>query len=201
MLSDDLAYALLEKYEKSLSKNVQSFIVWLSEHQIEDVRAILIKWDTLSKKEDARVRADIFSEINRYRFVVFTNQIIEKFGVKINADTILLKVIADVKQQRVYLVPPDAEHIAFAAKILDVTKADLWQHQEIAAHLVGAYIKLKDKKVESIAIGATTGLSLGLKVKYNAEDIDAAYSLVSDFVLKGKVPYEKIRFRKKFKEG
>ena len=107
----------------------------------------------------------------------------------------LIKLIIDVNSKKVYVVEFMKHHLDFAAKLLNIKKEDIYKNPGIAEMLVGAYILIKNKKINKIIVGNTTGLSLGAKVKYKYKTLNEAYKLIWEFVYKGEIPYERFKFK------
>lgn len=98
-----------------------------------------------------------------------------------------LSVIVDAKTLAVYPVPPDQEHIAFAAALLNIEEDDIKARPSRAQHLIPSLIVIKDFKVAGVVTGVS-GMEIGFNVRHKRADLKLAHDRVWEFINKGELP-------------
>lgn len=87
---------------------------------------------------------------------------------------------------KVYPIPSDIEHVAFASFFLNKEIADIKADPATAQQLVPSIIIIRNDKVVGVATGVS-GLEIGYNVRHSREALEATHQLVWQFVRKGEL--------------
>ncbi|MEW6063033.1 MAG: hypothetical protein AB1571_01530 [Nanoarchaeota archaeon] len=194
---------------KNLMKNfpnipeVKSLVAYILSNPNTKREEIMAYWEGLSHNKLDETTVDIVRNmiasfyINTFSVKILTKDLI-RYGQILPRDQVLLKFLVNVKNKKIHILPAWLHHIGATIKMLGLkNEKELYENPQLASHLVGCYVLLEKNKIKELEIGATTGLSLGPKVKYDPKDIGKAYSIITKFILTSKLPYDKVIFKKK----
>jgi len=178
-------------------KSLASYILNNPEAKKEELMAY---WYGVSNKLDKIIINKVINIIESsypkrtYAVELFTKELL-RYAEALPNNEFLMKFLVDVNNNKIYIVPATIGHLKIAASILRLKSEDeIYKNSQIAGHIVGCYILIRNNKVSEVLIGATSGLVLGAKVKYSTETINKAYNIMSNFVYSSPLPFEaKIR--------
>ncbi|MBI4150574.1 hypothetical protein HY492_00450 [Candidatus Woesearchaeota archaeon] len=98
-----------------------------------------------------------------------------------------LSFLVDTATGAIQMVPQDAEHIDFAATLLECEREDIRNDPKRASHLVPVVVEYLNDELLGMLVG-TSGMEIAYGVRHSKNQLDRAQALAHGFLEDGEVP-------------